>query len=287
MVKDALELWGQMGSDVAAVDNDTVSHEVMRFLGIEKVNALPVPMNGREGIGVESSSEDQHRLLVERAEASIEVIAICVDQVQGHDGKTHPGHGGGKFFYSTQGAAKPVSGEDTGSIRMPQKIAVSLEEIFAEIDFDDAIVAHATPVFIKRNFALAGGINHAAGHDEFPISGFFTGEYLIGGENHVLETFNGIDGFDGASALLQNATEILPLTARFHAIDCLRAQHVRIFLIHNIKIIWWTHERGGHSTDGSGAEEAEASKRRRIIGRACRIVGKLADWESTFTSMRR
>src|ERR1700751_3821289 len=56
--ENGLELPGQTGSDVAAVDHDSISHEVMRLVGIEKVNALPVFVNGRERIGVKSPGED-------------------------------------------------------------------------------------------------------------------------------------------------------------------------------------------------------------------------------------
>lgn len=195
------------------------------------------------------------------------------------DRDIHFGHGGSKFRDSSGSAAETVAGEDAGSVRVPEKIAVALEEVFSEIDFDHAIIARATPVFVKRDFALAGGIDHSAGHDKFPISGFFAREDLVGGEDHILETRDGIDGFDDTSILLQNATEILPLSACFGAIHRMFARHVRIFLIHYIEIIRWTHEHGGHRKDGSGGTETEASMRRRSVGRECRIVGKFRiDW---------
>ena len=136
---------------------------------------------------------------------------------------------------------------------------MALKKIFAEVDMDNAIIAGATPDFIEGNFALARRIDHAAGDDKFSVSGFFASEELVRGKDHVLETFDGIDGFNGASILFQNGTEILPLSARFCAVYCVLARHVRIFLIHDIEIIRSTHEHRGHRRDGSGGAEREAS----------------------------
>jgi len=232
---------------------------VVRLVGVEKVNTLPAFVKDCERIGVKSSGKDQNGFLVERAEAGVEVIAISVDQVQGQDRDIHFGHGCSKFFDPAASASQTVSGEDAGSVGMPEKVAVAFEKIFAEIDFDHAIIVRATPVFVESDFALTGWVDHATGNDKFPISGLFAGEDLVGGEDHVLETFDGIDGFDGASVLLQNVAEILPLAARFGAIHRMLAQHVRIFLIHYIEIIRWAHEHGGHRRNGSGGDEGEAS----------------------------
>lgn len=197
--------------------------------------------------------------MVKRAEAGIEVIAIRVDQVERQDWDIHLAHGRRKFFYSAGSAAETVAGENAGFVGVPEKVAVSFEEVFAEIDFDHAIIARVAPVFIERDFALAGRIDHAAGNDKFSVSGFFADENLIRGEDHILEALDRIDGLDGASVLLQNATEILPLSACFDAIYRTFARHVGIFLIHNIEIIRGTHEHGGHRADGSSGGDGEAS----------------------------
>ena len=96
---------------------------------------------------------------------------------------------------------------------MPEQVAVSFEIVVAVIEFDDAIVSRAEPVSKKGHFAMTGGINHAAGYHKFSVSIFCADENLIGGEDHVFETFHGIDGFDLTSALLQNTTEDVPLAA--------------------------------------------------------------------------
>ena len=56
-----------MWSDIAAVDDDAVAHEAVRFVRIEKVNSGPVLVNGSERIGGESSGEDQSGFVVQWA----------------------------------------------------------------------------------------------------------------------------------------------------------------------------------------------------------------------------
>ena len=53
-----------------------------------------------------------------------------------------------------------------------------------------------------------------------------------------------------ASILLHYATEFFPLGARFRAVHLRSRGHVRIFLIHHIEIIRWTHQHVRHTTDG-------------------------------------
>ena len=60
---------------------------------------------------------------------------------------------------------------------------------------------------------------------------------------------HGIDRFVLTSALLQNTTEIFPLGARFHSVDCVISKHVWVFLIDDIKIIRRTDEHLGHTKE--------------------------------------
>ena len=97
-----------------------------------------------------------------------------------------------------------------------------LESLFSKDDFqlragvrlgvaavDDDSVSHE----------VVGLLRVVTRHHEFSVFGFLANEQLIGREHHVLETFNGFDGFNLASILLQNVTELFPLAARFRAVD--------------------------------------------------------------------
>src|SRR4051812_7403784 len=105
---------------------------------------------------------------------------------------------------------------------------------------------------------MTGWMPHAAGDHEVPVSRFFPNENLIRSEHHVFESWDGIDDMNLASILLHYATEFFPLGARFCAVHIRSLQHVRIFNIHHIEIIRWTHQHVGHTTDGRRRWRAEA-----------------------------
>jgi hypothetical protein len=92
------------------------------------------------------------------------------------------------------------------------------------------------------------------------MSIFLADENLIRGEDHVFETFDGIDDFDIASVLSQSTTQSVPLAAsplRVHRgfpqpFGKLRAGHIRVFLIDHIEIIRGTKQDLRHTImDGS------------------------------------
>jgi len=126
---------------------------------------------------------------------------------------------------------------------------VALEIVFSEIDFDDAIAVGATPLSEEGDLALAGRVDHVTGDHKSSVSCLLSNKNLVGGEDHVFESFHGIDRFDLTSALLQNTTEIFPLGAGFHSVDCVISKHVWVFLIDDIKIIRRTDEHLGHTKE--------------------------------------
>ena len=69
------------------------------------------------------------------------------------------------------------------------------------------------------------------------VSPFRADEDLVGREDHVFESFDGSDGFDFTSVLLQDVTESVPLAAGFHAVHGDFTGHVGVFLIDYIEII--------------------------------------------------
>ena len=79
-------------------------------------------------------------------------------------------------------------------------------------------------------------MDHAAGHDELADSFVKTHKNLVGGEDHVFETWGGSDGFDLASGLLEGGTQSLPLPLGLLAIDRSLLRHVGVFLIDDVKI---------------------------------------------------
>ena len=89
-----------MRRDVAAVDYDAVSHEAVSFLGGEQVNPLPDFVQSRESLGGIRAGKDQCSFIVERAQAGVEMVAIRIDELQGHDGDSHFGHRGGEFLHT-------------------------------------------------------------------------------------------------------------------------------------------------------------------------------------------
>jgi hypothetical protein len=126
---------------------------------------------------------------------------------------------------------------------------VAFEIVAGIVEFDDFVVSREAPVGIKRHFALARWVHHAAGHHKFSMPGFLADEYLIGGENHIFEARYWIDGFDLTSVLLQNTTESFPLAACLRWVDCGFSGHVGIFLIDDIEIIRRTKQDLAHTME--------------------------------------
>ncbi len=255
-----------MRRDVVAVNDDSIAHKAMSLLGGEQVNALPEFVKRGERFGGIRARENQCGFVVERAQTSVEVIAIWIDQLQGHDWNPHFEHRRGKFLDAAASAAKAISAINAGTIRMPEQITVAFKVVVAVVEIDDAIVARAKPVGVMRYFALPRGILHATGHYKFSVADFLPGENLIGREDHIFEAFNRMNSFNFAAALLQNATEIFPLAACFRAIHWELSRHVGIFLIDDIEIIRRTEQNFEHTINGSRSNEAPTRNRRRSIG---------------------
>src|SRR5580700_5898905 len=160
---------------------------MVRLLRIEQVHAFPIPVECGYCVAGEGSCKNQRRVIIQWAEAGIEVVAIRIDQRQRNDWNSHFAHCRGKFFDAAAGAAKTVPRIDARSVGMPEKIAMPLEEIVAIVDFDHTIAARTAPFDVERNFALPRWIDHATAHNEFSVTGLVAGEELIRGEDHVLE----------------------------------------------------------------------------------------------------
>ena len=149
---------------------------------------------------------------------------------------------------------------------MPEQIAVAFEVVRAVVEIDDAKISIAELVHVIRHFALTRCVHHAAGNYKFSVSTFLARENLIGSEDHVFEALHWLDGCNLTSALLQNATEILPLAARFYTVHCEFSRHVGIFLINDIEIFRRTEQNLRHTIDGSRPNGAEARNQRLRVG---------------------
>ena len=132
---------------------------------------------------------------------------------------------------------------------------MAFEIVIAEIELDQPIVARPEPGREIWNFALARWVNHAARHHKFSVTTFIAGENLVGGEDHVFETFDWNNGFELASALLQSITESFPLRTRFHSVHRAFSRHVGIFLIDHVEIGRRTQQNLGHRFMVAGQTE--------------------------------
>ena len=78
--KDPAEDSGQPRGDEAAVYDDPVPHELPRFIAGEFVDSFPAAANCVQRLRGECSGVDQRGVVVQRAETSIEVIAVVVQR---------------------------------------------------------------------------------------------------------------------------------------------------------------------------------------------------------------
>ena len=154
-MKDCAQLWAGAGCDVPAIHDDSVAHERVGFLYVEQVNASPIFVDGGQGVGGEGSHENEDRVVVQRREAGVEVIAITIDEFERNHLNSHFGHRIGKSLDTSSRATKTIAGVDAGSVRMPEQVPVAFEKVVVVIDVDDAVVASSTPVDVKGDFTLA------------------------------------------------------------------------------------------------------------------------------------
>ena len=101
------------------------------------MNSRPEPTQSGERFGSVGAGIDKHGIVVQRAEAGIEVIAVGVDQMERGDRDSQFGHGGAKLFDAGLGRTKAVAGIDAGPVRVPKEVAMAFQVVGAEIDFDD------------------------------------------------------------------------------------------------------------------------------------------------------
>ena len=249
LMKDSFELRCCVRREIAAIDHDSIPHEVVRFVDIEQMNSLPGLVQGSESVGGKSSSKNQGSFVVQRTKASVEMVAIRIDEFEWHNRNSHFGHSSCKFIDPSARAAKSITGVDTRSIRLPQQISMAFEVVSGKIDVDDAVPAVAEPVGIRRHLALTRGKDHTAGDRELSVSGLLAGEDLVGGEDHILEALDCFDGLDLTTVLMQNTTKVFPLAACFYPIDWVLSRHVWVFVIDDIEIIRRTDEHGGHKKE--------------------------------------
>ncbi len=66
LTKNLIHLRSQVRGKVAIVDDDAVSHEVMRFVGIEQMNPLEVKVQRGQGLGGKCSRKDQRGVIIQR-----------------------------------------------------------------------------------------------------------------------------------------------------------------------------------------------------------------------------
>src|ERR1017187_9405435 len=78
LMKNRFQRRCDAGSDIAAVDDDPIAHEAMGLIGGEQVNPLPEFMKRGKSLTGIRPRKNQCRFIVERAEASVEVVAIRI-----------------------------------------------------------------------------------------------------------------------------------------------------------------------------------------------------------------
>src|SRR5579859_57531 len=76
VLQNRFELPRDVRRDVALVDDNGISHEVVGFLGVEKMQPLPMLVQSGESLGIERSREYESGFVVERAQACVQVIAV-------------------------------------------------------------------------------------------------------------------------------------------------------------------------------------------------------------------
>jgi hypothetical protein len=117
---------------------------------------------------------------------------------------------------------------------MPEQVAMPFEVVSAKVYFNNLEATLAKPVHIEWNFALSRSVHHAAGHDKLSYSFMKSHKDLVGGEHHVFEGWDGVDGFYVASRCLEGTAESLPLLVSLLAIHtCVR--HVGILPVDHIE----------------------------------------------------
>jgi hypothetical protein len=117
------------------------------------VHSLPEPAEGGERLGGVGSRIDKNCFVVQRAETSIEVIAVGVDQMERDDRDIQFGHGMAEFFNTAQGRTKTITGIDERPVRMPKEVAMAFEVVGTKIDFDDLETVLEVPVHVKSDLA--------------------------------------------------------------------------------------------------------------------------------------
>jgi len=237
-LQERFQLRRDAGRDVVSAGDDAVAHELMGFLGVDLVQATPVLAQSGKRFRGKRAGKNQRRLVIQRTQTGIEVVAVRIYQLQRHHRNRKPGHGRRKLLEARLGGAEAVSCVNARPIRMPKQIAVAFESIIAQIDVEHLVAPLAVPLHIEPDFALARGIQHAAGNDELAHALMPSHKNLVRGEHHVFEAGNRIDGFDHASALLQRRAQSLPLAQRPLAIDGRVARHVRVFGVNHVEVSW-------------------------------------------------
>src|ERR1700733_12012317 len=79
LMKNRFQRRRHIGSEIAAVDDDAIAHEAVSLFGGEQVNSFPEFVQRRKSVGRVCPWKDQGRFVAERAEASVEVVAIRID----------------------------------------------------------------------------------------------------------------------------------------------------------------------------------------------------------------
>src|SRR5258708_33982140 len=113
-----------MGRDVrrkvASVGDDAVAHEFVSLVGGKFVNALPESAQRGQRFGSVSAGINEYGLVVERAEASIQVITVAVDELKRDDRNSQFGHCRAKFVDTRLRRTKTIAGIDTRPVRVPK-----------------------------------------------------------------------------------------------------------------------------------------------------------------------
>src|ERR1051326_6243238 len=102
---------------------------------------------------------------------------------------------------------------------MPQQVPMSFQVFSGQIKVDHLVAMLRKPSNVVWHLFLARWMPHSAGNYEFAKLRMFSDEDLVRREDHVVEVFHGIDQNNLKPALLEAATQVLPLVTRLDRID--------------------------------------------------------------------
>src|SRR5580658_6709365 len=105
--------------EVTSIHDDAVTHEFVSFIGGEFVHARPESAQNSERFGSIGARVNEHRLIVQRTEAGIEVVAEWIDQMKRDNRDSQLAHCLAKFLDAAVGRTEAIASINAGPARVP------------------------------------------------------------------------------------------------------------------------------------------------------------------------